>query len=326
LTGRDRLPFLNNLLTNQTYDKQAKTLMAAGHGVYAFLLNAKSGRIIADMNVLELGERTILEMDSRILATVRAELDKYLFGEQVKMTDQTEALHQISLHGPGAESLLSKVLGNEMAKLQPTENWQTQILGAPAIIWRDDPASVPGYQLIIPAESARAVWMQLIAQFGAATDIGKRALRPAGWAAFNAARIEGGRPIFGIDFDETTLPAETAQLERAVSFTKGCYPGQEIVARMHARQQVAKQLVGIRFSDDALPVAGSPIQDDSSNIVGGITSSTISPVLSNIAIAIGLVRKQFVPVGTVLSVPAEGKMRRGVVCPLPFIPNTSEKA
>ena len=318
LTGRDRLLFLNNLLTNQTYDKQTKTPMAAGHGVYAFLLNAKSGRIIADMNVLELGERTLLEMDARMVSTVRTELDKYLFGEQVRLSDETEKLHEIALHGPKTEAILSKVL-------RLMENCETEFLGAPMIIWRDDPAAVPGYHLILPTESARAVWMQLISQFGAATDIGKRALRPAGWAAFNAARIEGGRPIFGIDFDETILPAETAQLERAVSFTKGCYPGQEIVARMHARQQIAKQLVGIRFSDDALPVAGSPIQDDSSNIVGGITSSTISPILSNIAIAIGLVRKQFIPVGTVLSVPAEGQMRRGVVCPLPFIPNSNEK-
>jgi folate-binding protein YgfZ len=319
LTGRDRLLFLNNLLTNQTYDKEAKTPMLAGRSVYAFLLIAKSGRIIADMNVLELGERTLLEMDARLTATVRTELDKYLFGEKVQISDESEKLHEIALHGPGAETILSKVL-------QPMENCQTQLAATEVVMWRDDPAAVPGYHLIFPAESARAIWMHLVSQYAVASDIGKRALRPAGWAAFNAARIEGGRPIFGIDFDETILPAETGQLERAVSFTKGCYPGQEIVARMHARQQVAKQLVGIRFSDDALPIAGSPIQDDASNVVGGITSSTISPVLSNIAIAMGLVRKQFVPAGTIVTVPAEGAMRRGVVCAMPFIQNSNEKA
>ena len=313
LTGHDRLVFLNNLLTNQTYDKVAKTPMGAGRSVYAFLLNAKSGRIIADMNVLELGERTLLEMDARLTATVRTELEKYLFGEKVQISDESEKLHEIALHGPGAETILSKVLGL-------MENCQAQLAGTEVVMWRDDPAAVPGYHLIFPAESARAIWMHLVSQYAVASDIGKRALRPAGWAAFNAARIEGGRPIFGIDFDETILPAETGQLERAVSFTKGCYPGQEIVARMHARQQVAKQLVGIRFSDDALPIAGSPIQDDGSNVVGGITSSTISPVLSNIAIAMGLVRKQFVPVGTIVNVPAEGAMRRGVVCAMPVYP------
>src|SRR3954469_18505460 len=67
-TGKDRLTFLNNLLTNQTFDKQTKTPLAAGKGVYAFLLNAKSGRIIVDVNVLELGERTLLELDARLMS------------------------------------------------------------------------------------------------------------------------------------------------------------------------------------------------------------------------------------------------------------------
>src|SRR5690242_12205582 len=84
ITGKDRLPFLNNLLSNQVYDKQSKTGLAEGNGVYAFLLNAKSGRIIADMNVLERGDRTLLELDARLIPTVLAALEKYRFAEQVK--------------------------------------------------------------------------------------------------------------------------------------------------------------------------------------------------------------------------------------------------
>src|SRR5213595_544638 len=84
LTGKDRLPFLNNLLTNQTWDKATKSGLAAGQGVYAYYLNAK-GRIVADMNVLEVqGDRTLLEMDARMIEPVRAAFDKYLFVEQVK--------------------------------------------------------------------------------------------------------------------------------------------------------------------------------------------------------------------------------------------------
>jgi glycine cleavage system aminomethyltransferase T len=82
---------------------------------------------------------------------------------------------------------------------------------------------------------------------------------------------------------------------------------------------VAKQLVGIRFPDDHLPLAGAAIFDDQSNQVGGITSSTISPVLSNTAIALGYVKKPFIAVGSVVNVPAEGAVRRGVVAALPFI-------
>jgi folate-binding protein YgfZ len=316
LIGKDRLVFLNNLLTNQTFDKQTKTPMAAGSTVYAFLLNAKTGRIITDLNVLEQGERTLLEIDVRLVSSVRSALEKYIFAEKVKMVEKIGVLHEIAIHGPTAAEVISAALGSEMPEFA---NWQAEIFGVPTTVWRDDAAGVPGYILVVPSESARSVWMQLLSRFGNATETGKRPLRPAGWAAFNATRIEAGRPIFGIDFDDTILPAETGQLSRAVSFTKGCYPGQEIVARMHARQQVAKQLVGIKFTDDALPIAGAPVFDDQSNTVGGITSSTISPVLSNIAIALGFVKKPFIPVGSVVNVPAEGKIRRGVVTELPFV-------
>lgn len=318
LTGKDRLSFLNGLLTNQTFDKATKTEMPAASGVYAFLLNAKSGRIIADMNVLELGEQTLVEMDVRLIGMVRTALDKYLFSEQVTITEQIGILHEIALHGPGAAGLLSGI-GTPTPPQTLLAVSRTELFGIPTILWRDDPAGVPGYHLIVPTESARAVWMNLLSQFGKSSETGKRTLRPAGWAAFNATRIEAGRPIFGIDFDDTILPAETGQLSRAVSFTKGCYPGQEIVARMHARHQVARQLVGLKFADDALPLAGAAVLDDQSNQVGVITSSTISPVLSNMAIALALVKKQFIAPGTVVNVPAEGALRRAVVTELPFV-------
>ena len=101
-TGKDRLTFLNNLLTNQTFDKQTKTPLPAGKGVYAFLLNAKSGRIIVDVNVLELGERTLMEMDGRMVASVLETLDRYRFAEQVKFESRVGEVHEIALHGPGA--------------------------------------------------------------------------------------------------------------------------------------------------------------------------------------------------------------------------------
>lgn len=315
LTGVDRLFFLNNLLTNQTFNKETKTPMAAGQGVYAFLLNARTGRIIADLNVLELGDRTLLEADSRLLPTLQAELEKYIFAEKVQITRST--LHEIVLHGAGAGALLGQAA---QSLLGSHSSQQIELFGIPIILWRDDPAAVPGYHLLIPAESAQTVWTNLLSQHGQSTEIGKRALRPAGWAAFNATRIEGGRPVFGIDFDDTFLPAETGQLLRAVSFTKGCYPGQEIVARMHARQQVAKQLVGIRFSDDSLPIAGAPVYDAQQNQIGAITSSTISPILSNTALALALVRKPFYAIGSAVHVPAEGAIRSAVVCEIPFLP------
>src|SRR2546423_11719344 len=109
-------------------------------------------------------------------------------------------------------------------------------------------------------------------------------------------------------------------MSRAVSFTKGCYPGQEIVARMHARQQVARQVVGIRMGDDALPIAGAQIFDArGGEVIGGVTSSTISPVLSNAAICLGIVKRPHFNTGTKLTIPAEGAMRGASVVELPFL-------
>ncbi|HMB94752.1 MAG TPA: glycine cleavage T C-terminal barrel domain-containing protein, partial [Tepidisphaeraceae bacterium] len=206
------------------------------------------------------------------------------------------------------------------------------------IAWRDDPTGLPGYHLIIPAESAQHIWTNLLAKFGSSTELGKRQLRPIGWAAFNAVRVEGGRALFGIDFDGAsiasaspgkkeesdagplgTLPAETGMLDRAVSFTKGCYLGQEIVARMHARSQVARQIVGIRMESDALPIAGSEVFDENSTTVGMITSSTISPILSNAAICLAMLKRPHFAVGTKLRIPAEGAIRIGNVVETPFI-------
>lgn len=317
LTGKDRLPFLNNLVTNQTWDKQAKTGLPAGQGVYAFFLNTK-GRVVTDLNILELGDRTLLELDVRLVESLRQSLDKYLFAEQVKIRSLVGVSHQFGVHGPGAEALLSQATGRPLA-LSRLGVMQARLTDVDVVIWRDDPAGVPGFYLVVPVEAAPRLWQAMLTNWGTTDQLGKRPLRPVGWAAFNATRIEAGRPIFGIDFDDSVLPAETGQFNRAVSVTKGCYLGQEIVARMHARNQVARQLVGIRMEDDALPLAGTQILDGDGNQIGGITSSTISPVLSRTAICLGYVKRPFFAPGTKVRIPAEGEIRSGQVVETPFV-------
>lgn len=331
VTGKDRLPFLQNLLTNQTWDKSKKTGLTAGEGVYAFLLNLQ-GRVVADLNVLERGDRTLIETDARFVEPLRLVFEQYRFAEQVTFTNKISQLHEIVVHGPRAEQMLGvaglKVLGSTQATIE----------GVDAAIWRDDPTGSPGWHLILPTESAAKVWTALRDRY--AHEIGlKRLLRPGGWAAFNATRIEAGRTMLAIDFDaapissakpgkhENTagaapsgaLPAETGLFDRAVSVTKGCYLGQEIVARMHARSQVARKVVGIRIEGNALPMAGAQILDEESNQIGVITSSTVSPILSNAPIALGTVKRPFFEVGTSLRVPAEGEVRNAVVAAVPFV-------
>jgi len=332
LTGKDRLAFLNNLLTNQTWDKATKSGLAAGTGVYAYFLNLK-GRIVADMNVLELGERTLLEMDVRMVETIRKAFDKYLFAEQVKMGSLVGRVHRLAIHGPEARSILDDAAGATVPELGQLGSTQVAMFGVEGVVvFRDDECAVPGYHLIVPAERAAELWSRLLHQFSNPLELGKRRLRGIGWAAYNACRIEGGRPLFDIDFgnsansEQSQLPAEAGRFDRAVSVTKGCYLGQEIVARMHARQQVAKQLVGLRVNADALPVAGAHLYDEKENQVGMVTSSTVSPVLSNACIALGYLKKPFFALGTKVRVAAEGAMREAEVVGVPFVGSSGQSA
>jgi folate-binding protein YgfZ len=324
LTGRDRLAFLNNLLTNQTWDKSSKHGLDPGKGVYAYFLNQK-GRIVADMNVIERDERTLLETDARMVDVLGKAFEKFVFTEQVKMRSLIWAVHRMSLHGPEAMGVLNDAAGGTIGELGALGSVEAKVFGVEATVFRDDECGVPGYHLIVPAERAAEVWKGFLDQFSNPLELGKRRLRPIGWAAYNACRIEAGRPLFDIDFgnsvdaDQSVLPAEAGQFERAVSVTKGCYLGQEIVARMHARQQVAKQLVGLRMTEDALPMAGATLFDEKQNQVGMVTSSTISPMLSGACVALGYLKKPFFNAGQTVEVAAEGCMRKATVTGLPFV-------
>src|SRR5258706_7616118 len=253
------------------------------------------------MNVIELGDRTWLEMEEEKVETVRAAFEKYLFAEQVKLKSLVTEVHQLFITGPRAAESLSlggwaRPTAAEDGGQCPPNASTGQVFGEMITVFRDDICGVPGYALMIPTSAAQQFWDHFTqgGQREFEDDMRFRGLaRPCGWAAFNTTRIEAGRPLFGIDFDESVLPAETGLFERAVSLTKGCYLGQEIVARMHARGQVARKLVGIRMESDALPLAGTKIYDDQQNEIGGITSTTNSPTVSEIFIWPGFAEKPF---------------------------------
>lgn len=335
LTGRDRLTFLNGLISNQTWDKNTKQPMPAGTSVYAFLLNLK-GRIVADMNVIELGDRTLVEMNVELVEALMAVLDKYQFAEQVKMKSCVGSYFELAVHGPTALTSVRALAGDEnLFKDKTVES--TTIDGVPVVCWRDDPTGRDGVNIILPNDRAKEFWQKWTNVSGEE----EAKIRPVGWAAFNACRIEAGRALFGIDFagvspasaypdrklreqantDDAApgvLPAETGGLfKRAINLNK-CYIGQEIVARMYARQQSAKQIVGFRMLADALPMAGTPVLDKESNQVGIVTSSTASPVASNACIGLAFVKKPHFAIGTELTIPAEGAMQKAVVVELPL--------
>jgi folate-binding protein YgfZ len=333
LTGRDRSMFLNGLISNQTWDKNTKSPMPAGSWVYAFMLNLK-GRIVADMNVIELGDVTMVETDIALVQPLMDVFEKYQFAEQVKMQSRVGSLHEMAVLGPEALKVfpeLSNLAGGRSAA-------SVTINGVEVIAWRDSPTGSDGAHLIVPTDRAADVWRHIAGESDG--DSARRA-RPVGWAAFNTGRIEAGRALFGIDFagvspasaypqkklrdaaatDESgpgTLPAETGALfNRAINLSK-CYVGQEIVARMYARQQVARQIVGFKMTDDALPLAGAPVLDGAGNQIGIVTSSTVSPIKSNAVIGLATLKKPHFAVGTEVTIPAEGQMRQARVAELPL--------
>jgi folate-binding protein YgfZ len=254
-------------------------------------------------------------------------MEKYIFSEDVRLLDGAQQLGRLTVLGPRAHLLLQKVMDAGVETLTDPFRHAKRLIGKTTItVFRNDLAGEPQYELIVPRDQLVSLW-QILHEAGGHPDTADNGdtLRAIGWSAFNTARIEAGTPIFGIDLSDHYLPMETAHwYPRAVSVTKGCYIGQEIVARMHAHNTVARLLVGLRIKGDKLPDAGTDILDPAATAAGAapqvgiVTSSCMSPMLGNAPIAIGYVKRAFATPGKPLEVLAEGVHAPTEVAPLPL--------
>ena len=315
LTGPDRLDFLNRMITQELKGLAPSSVRRA------FWLNTK-GRIEADVRVVELGDRTLLELDVLAAERTAASLARYIITEDVTLTDLTERTHRLALHGPEAIQLLASCSTHErgpsLAELKPDAACVVKMLDASVVVFRDDACGEIGLELIVPVEAALAIDQHLLASAG------EKRIRAAGCHAFNIARIEAGRPLYNLDFGSTSLPAETGVLLDRVSFTKGCYLGQEIVARMHARGNPKQCLVPIKFESQIeqesgmprQPVTGSPLSlAGGADVIGQVTSSTLAPMVGSSPVALAQVRFAHIAPGTVLTTMVEGVTLKGVIQP-----------
>jgi folate-binding protein YgfZ len=245
LTGADRLSYLQGLLTNDI------AALTAGTGCYAALLTAQ-GRMIADMRVLELGDGVLLDVSPPVTEAVRAHLERFVFSEDVAVRDVTGERAEIGIYGPGAEAIVSRVAHASLDHLSLFGSTQATFDGSALVIVRSDEAGVDGYDLIVDRAAAEAL---------------TRALRAAGAlpvseAEAEAVRIEAGRPRFGQDMTGDTIPLEAGIEDRAISRTKGCYVGQEVIIRVvdRGRGRVARRLVGLTLPPGAaVPSPGAHI-------------------------------------------------------------------
>ena len=288
LTGADRRSYLQGLLTN---DIEA---LAPGTGCYAAMLTAQ-GRMITDMRVLELGDAIQLDVPRALTQAVYDHLDRFVFNEDVKVEDVTHARAEIGLYGPAALDILVKagVEGGAPAALYG--NTRFRIAGVDARLVRSDDFGIPGFAIIVDAAHAAAVMDALVAAGGAA----------ASESDLETVRIESGRPRFGADLDTDIIPLEAGLEARAISRSKGCYVGQEVIVRVQDRGQgrVARRLVGLTLDAAAsIPERGAPIEADG-RAIGRVTSAAWSPSLAR-PIALGYVHRDFVESGTHVHVAA----------------------
>ncbi len=280
-----------------------------GHGHYAAALSAK-GRIIADVRVfaMPVASSYLVDTPPRAWPNLLAMVKKYVNPRLCGYRDDSHAIRDVGIFGPSARRIVSTLSGlsaDALAALDPFDNATATIHGAEALVARVPDLGLEGYELFVPFEISDRVWRD-------AVDAGAV---PAGLRAWEIARVEAGRPEWGIDMDENTIPQEANFDElNAISYTKGCYIGQEVVARVHFRGHVNRHLRGLRGAGPP-PPTGAQLIDDTGNHVGDVRSAVQSPRLGGIAI--GMVRREVTP-GTSLTARSEHGEQRVDVAALPF--------
>ena len=314
LTGSDRRGYLQGILTNDI------AALTRGTGCYSAMLTPQ-GRMIADMRVLELGDALLIDLPHSVATSVRDRLEQFIFTEDVAVQDVSTSIFQVGVYGPAASQAIlgafdSIRLPGETA--QDTSRLDSLELhgnilwdaggGSPAIVAKSDDYGRPGFEVFIENRAFSRFAHAL--QNAGALQIDERTA--------DVARIEAGRPAFGQDMDDSTIPLEAGIEDRAISHTKGCYVGQEIIIRVLHRGhgRVARRLVGLLL--DALAERGDRLRSGDRE-AGFITSVAQSPAVGR-PIALGYVHRDLVEPGTPVTVTTgTGVDVAAAIATLPFV-------
>ncbi|HYH80257.1 MAG TPA: glycine cleavage T C-terminal barrel domain-containing protein [Longimicrobium sp.] len=305
--GKDPVKMIHGLVTNDLLTSPA------GQGVYAAMLTPK-GRTVAELRMfrreLPSGVEVLIEVPRDALAGTRDHLKKFVPPMFAKWGDASEELAQLGVFGPRAREIVGRVLGidppaAEDAHVEAELGSAAVMVAATRYVGLED-----GFDLVVATEAAGALWTAL-ADAGA---------RPVGLGAIDTLRIEAGRPRYGAELTEDVIPTEayeeTGLMQRAVSFTKGCYTGQEVIIRIAHRGHVNKHLRGLLLGDAPAPAIGTRlINPETGKDAGWLTSVAHSPMLGQ-AVALGYVRREVQPGATVRVGGAEGAA--ATVARLPF--------
>jgi folate-binding protein YgfZ len=299
VSGADAVSFLHGILTNDIAS------LKAGQWCYAAYLTPQ-GRMVSDMRVLRRESDLAIETEPHAGEMLAKRLDASIFTERVEIAPESgrngdsgrdgpspyEA-HAIVVCGPGAYNALAGVLGSDaLTGIAAGEFVEAYRGGARLALIAHEDLGVPAVDALGSRAACDALQRDLL-QAGAA---------PLGAPALEALRIEAGTPRFGVDMTEGTIPLEAGIERRAISMTKGCYVGQEVIIRILHRGhgRVARRLVGLAIAGRDVPPAGSPLVADG-RTVGAITSAVFSPRLAG-PLALGYLHRDFVVDGTAVAV------------------------
>lgn len=300
ITGKDRLPFLQNLISNDLNQ------LEQGKGLYATLLTAK-GRVLSDFHLYLLPDAFLMDVEWTNAKKTYEQLMRFKFRSQIKI--EPAPWGRLLVSGPRARPLLEALLGALPVHEEKTFV-QTQSGGATLICIKQSMTGGEDYHLYLPTGELEKFWERL---FSAGEAFG---LQPFGQSAIEILRIEAGKPRYGVDIDEHIIPIEAGLEKEAISYTKGCYPGQEVMARIQTYGHVNKHLMGLTIEGSDLPAREDKVFQGEKEL-GWITSAVWSPAAGKV-IAMGYLRPQIAIPGTAVEVEIAQARKTAEVSALPF--------
>jgi glycine cleavage system T protein len=301
ISGNDRISFLQNLISNNLND------LPEGKGIYSTLLTAK-GRVIADFYLYPMPESLLMELEGSNAEKTRQHLIRYRLRAQVKI--EPPSWGRILLAGPNATAVLGRLSSEGWAPMEEKAIVHRVIDGLSIVCIKRSMTGETDYHLYVPQAEMEKFWGRLLS---IGSDFG---ILPVGQTALEMLRIEAGKPRYGIDIDEHIIPIEAGLGPEAISYTKGCYPGQEVMARIQTYGHVNKNLFGLVLEGEALPARGDKVFQGEQEL-GWVTSATRSPLLGK-GIAMGYLRPQIALAGTAVEIEINQTRTPARTTTLPF--------
>ena len=245
-TGPDRSRYLNAILTNNIKD------LLPGQGNVSLLLNPQ-GHILAEIETHAFADKLFCVSYAMIRERLIEWLDKFIIMDDVNLSDEAHRFGTLALEGPKAAAVVRELSGVDLEPLGELASTDGTVDSIPCRIVKRSQGAEPGAEFVIQQENLSALWEILL---GAA---GNHGGGPMGYAALSGRRLAQGVPWFGYDFGEKQIPHEAGLQDSHISYTKGCYTGQEIVERVRSRGQVNRQRTGLLFSGVVVPAPGTPL-------------------------------------------------------------------